>query len=200
MANILIQFAHPAFSKSRVHKVLMKYCRNLESVTFNDLYEQYPDLHIDVKREKALLLRHDIIILQHPFYWYSGPAIIKQWLDLVLEYNWAYGPQGTALNGKKLLSAISCGAGKEAYSPSGHNHYPVTDFLLPYKQTAFLCRMDWLPPFVVHNTYRIKNESLEKIGKQYAALLQALSRNEFHVSQYPEVDYINELITLDEVR
>ena len=62
------------------------------------LYAAYPDFMIDVKREQQLLLDHDIIVLQHPFYWYSSPAIIKEWLDLVLENGWAYGTGGSNLH------------------------------------------------------------------------------------------------------
>src|ERR1043166_905728 len=97
MSHILILFAHPAYEKSRVHKLLVKKARALEGITFHDLYEAYPDFDIDVKREQELLLQHDTIILLHPFYWYSSPAIIKQWQDLVLELGWAYGKKGTTL-------------------------------------------------------------------------------------------------------
>lgn len=54
----------------------------LNDVTINDLYAHYPDFLIDVPREQALCENHDIIIFQHPFYWYSTPSIMKEWLDL----------------------------------------------------------------------------------------------------------------------
>jgi hypothetical protein len=28
------------------------------------------------------LLQHEIIIFHHPFFWYSTPAILKEWQDL----------------------------------------------------------------------------------------------------------------------
>jgi len=46
-------------------------------VTIHDLYETYPNFHIQVKFEQDLLLAHDIIVFHHPFYWYSSPAILK---------------------------------------------------------------------------------------------------------------------------
>lgn len=94
MANanrILILFAHPALENSRVNRYLIQAVEGLDSVTVHDLYEMYPDFHIDVKVEQDLLLAHDIIIFHHPFYWYSTPAIMKEWLDLVLEHGFAYG-------------------------------------------------------------------------------------------------------------
>ena len=100
MANrVLIQFAHPALQKSRVNRRLIAAVQNLENVTINDLYEEYPDFFVDVQREQELLLSHDIIVFQHPFYWYSCPALVKQWEDLVLQYGFAFGAQGTSSTG-----------------------------------------------------------------------------------------------------
>jgi glutathione-regulated potassium-efflux system ancillary protein KefG len=196
MPRILIQFAHPTLSKSNVQKVLEKYCKNVKGVTFNDLYEYYPDLYIDVKREQKLLLEHDIIILQHPFYWYSSPPILKQWQDLVLEYNWAYGPEGNKLAGKKIFNAVSCGGGREAYKESGYNRFSVSQFLLPFNQTAHLCKMEYLPPFVIHETYNMTPEALELHGRQYADVLNALVTNEINPEHYKDMEYLNELAAL----
>jgi len=193
MAKVLIQFAHPTLSKSSIQKTLENYCRKVKGVTFNDLYEYYPDLFIDVKREQELISRHDIIIFQHPFYWYSSPPILKQWQDLVLEYNWAYGPEGRALAGKKMFNALSCGGGKEAYHETGYNRFPVSQFLLPFNQTAHLCKMEYLPPFVIHETYTMTNDQLKNYGEQYANLLTALVNDEIHPEQYRNVEYLNEI-------
>jgi len=193
MAKVLIQFAHPTLSKSSIQKTLENYCRKVKGVTFNDLYEYYPDLFIDVRREQELISRHDIIIFQHPFYWYSSPPILKQWQDLVLEYNWAYGPEGRALAGKKMFNALSCGGGKEAYHETGYNRFPVSQFLLPFNQTAHLCKMEYLPPFVIHETYTMTNDQLKNYGEQYANLLTALVNDEIQPEQYRNVEYLNEL-------
>lgn len=193
MSKILIQFAHPTLSRSNVQRTLETHCRNVKGVTFNDLYEHYPDLYIDVKREQQLLLQHDVIIFQHPFYWYSSPPILKQWQDLVLEYNWAYGPEGDALAGKKIFNALSCGGGKEAYKETGYNRFPVNQFLLPFNQTAHLCKMEYLPPFVVHETYTVSEEELEFYGQQYASILNAFVKDEIGPHHYQHVEYLNEL-------
>ena len=81
--KILVLFAHPAFHKSKVNKVLVDGLDKIGHVTFHDLYEEYPESDIDVKREQKLLKQHDVIILHFPFFWYSTPAILKEWQDLV---------------------------------------------------------------------------------------------------------------------
>ena len=103
LTPILVLFAHPAFERSRVHRRLVDAVAELPGITFHDLYEAYPDFDVDVRREQKLLLEHDLVVLQHPFFWYSTPPLVKQWEDLVLEHGWAYGTGGNALHGKRLL-------------------------------------------------------------------------------------------------
>jgi glutathione-regulated potassium-efflux system ancillary protein KefG len=51
-SRVLILFAHPALHRSRMNLAMMEAVRDLEGVTFHDLYELYPDLHIDVATEQ----------------------------------------------------------------------------------------------------------------------------------------------------
>lgn len=131
MKKILILFAHPNYQRSHANKALLQALRKVEGITIHDLYQRYPSMFIDVAQEQQLLLEHDIIIFQHPLYWYSCPAIIKEWMDQVLEYGFAFGPQGHALKGKALLSAITTGGSQESYTSQGHNRRAVIEYLLP---------------------------------------------------------------------
>ena len=74
--RIAILFFHPLAHKSRINRVLIRSVKDLEGVTLKYMYDLYPDFHIDVKAEQQDLLDHDIIIWQHPFYWYSGPSLL----------------------------------------------------------------------------------------------------------------------------
>ncbi|WP_334058029.1 NAD(P)H-dependent oxidoreductase [Polaribacter sp. P097] len=197
MKRVLVLFAHPKFEKSNVNKVLIDEINGLENVTVHDLYEEYPDFHIDINREKQLLENHDIIIWHHPFYWYSCPPLMKQWIDLVLEFNWAYGPQGDALNGKICLNTITTGGSKEMYCSEGNNSFTIGQFLRPFEQTAVLCGMIYYPPFTVMGTHKIKEEKLlvakEKYSKILNLLQEGLSLNEFDNSAFlneiPQLNY-----------
>ena len=127
--KILILFAHPRFERSLNNSVLIQSISDIPEITIHDLYERYPDFNIDLEFEKNLLLEHDIIIWQHPFYWYSAPPLIKQWIDLVLEFGWAYGPGGKALEGKIIFNAITTGGIREAYCREGHNRFTLRELL-----------------------------------------------------------------------
>ena len=134
--RILVLFAHPRLRQSVVQRAMLAAIQGLEDVTIRDLYAEYPDLMIDPRREQAELLDHDLLVLQHPLYWYSAPAIVKEWLDVVLEEGWAYGSGGTRLHGKFLLNALSTGGPQEAYHDQGRNRFPVRALLAPFDQTA----------------------------------------------------------------
>lgn len=159
MNRVLIQFAHPALEKSRVNKVLAQAVRDLDGVTFRDLYEEYPELQVDVKKEQNLLESHDVIVFQHPFYWYSAPAIVKEWIDLVLTYGWAYGEGGDKLAGKTWVHAITAGGPATAYSKTGYNRFTVRELLAPFEQTAYLCDMVFVAPFLIHGALGLSREN-----------------------------------------
>jgi len=105
-------------------------------VTIHDLYERYPDERIDVKREQDLLLAHDRIVFQFPFYWYSTPPLLKKWMDEVFTYGWAYGPGGNALHDKELVLAISIGGPEHSYRAGDYNHYTMSELTRPLQATA----------------------------------------------------------------
>jgi glutathione-regulated potassium-efflux system ancillary protein KefG len=196
MANrVLILFAHPALQKSRVNRRLIAAVRNVENVTINDLYEEYPDFFVNIKREQELLLSHDIIIFQHPLYWYSCPALLKEWQDLVLQYGFAYGAHGTKLSGKWVLTAITTGGPLSAYQRDGHNYFTIRELLRPFEQTVRLCGMVYLPPFVISGTLAVKNE-VEFVGftTLYRSAVESLRDGRFDVSDFAKVSHLNELL------
>jgi glutathione-regulated potassium-efflux system ancillary protein KefG len=145
------------------------------SARLHDLYEAYPDYLIDVPAEQARLLAHDTIVLQFPLYWYSSPALLKEWLDLVWLHGFAYGEEGRALSGKTLACACSTGGSDAAYGPFGHNRFSIEEFLRPFEATANLCGMTWAEPFVMHGAALLEEADLKRAGKDYYAWLRRLS-------------------------
>ena len=194
MNRILILFAHPLFEKSRIHQSLVKAVPKSENITFHDLYELYPDFNIRIDKEKELLLNHDIIIWQHPFYWYGIPPLLKQWIDLVLEFGWAYGPGGVALKDKIVLNALSAGGRQEAYAAEGRNRFEVKQFLAPLEQTVRLCLMTYLAPFVVHGTHSLSINEINDAATQYHKLLQYLEQTPIAQIIKFNGKYLNELV------
>lgn len=196
MRKILLLFAHPALRKSRINRVLADVARDVPGVTFHDLYENYPHQHIDVRKEQELLGQHDVIVLQHPFYWYSTPPILKQWQDLVLEHGYAYGQDGNALKGKWWVHALTAGGPADAYQTQGYNHFTIRQLLAPLEQTANLCQMVFFPPFVIHGTFRITDEELDRHARHYRHVLERLRDDELTEPDLIRHESLNQAIPL----
>lgn len=175
MPKVLVLFAHPRYEKSRVNRALVTEIRGLPNVTFHDLYERYYHFQVDVAYEQRLLAEHDVIVWHHPFYWYNCPPLLKQWIDLVLEFGWAYGPEGTALEGKACLQVVTTGGSSETYCSQGQNNYSINTFLRPFEQSARLCGMTYLPPFAVTGAHRLREKDLARHGENYRRILTALT-------------------------
>lgn len=196
MKKILIIFAHPAIHKSKIHKRLTDSLKNVNGITLNNLYENYPDFYFDIIKEQQLLIEHDIIVWQHPFYWYSSPAILKEWFDLVLQHGFAYGLKGRNLEGKKVLSVISTGGNKDVYSKEGRNHYTINEFLVPFKQSANLCLMEYLPPYVIYGSHTLNSMDIENHVSNYKKLLISLRDEKIDKNKIESVEYFNDLLEI----
>ncbi|MFC4993770.1 NAD(P)H-dependent oxidoreductase [Rubritalea tangerina] len=197
MKKILIQFAHPALARSRMNAAMLRAVSGVDHVTVNDLYASYPDFQIDVEREKKLCEYHDVIIFQHPFYWYSTPSIMKEWLDLVLQHGWAYGSTGKALDGKLFLQAITAGGGEETYQTDGYNQFTLGELTSPYRATAHLCGMVWLPPFVVLGVHGGLNpEQMQAYAEEYKSCVLAIRDERIDINSVRRGDYLNSELTM----
>lgn len=198
MNRILILFAHPRFEKSRASRALLQSIGQLPEVTLNDLYEKYADFNIDIEVEKALMTAHQVVVWHHPFYMYGAPALLKQWIDLVLEYGWAHGRGGDALKGKIVFTALTSGGTREVYAADGYNRFTIAEFLRPFEQTALRCGMTYLPPFAVQGTHLLAQEDLARHAAQYRALMERLIRGDFRVEDMMRFPFLNDWLAQEE--
>lgn len=191
--KLLILFFHPRFEDSRVNARLVQGVKQLQDVTFRDMYELYPDFNINVEVEQAQLLAHDIIIWQHPFYWYNCPPLMKQWLDLVLEYGWAYGKNGTMLSGKWVMNVISSGGNFTVYQKEGRNRFTHREFLNSFDQTAHLCLMEYLPPFIIPGANKLNAAEIEDYMIRYTQIVHFLMNEQIDIDKLKLVENFNQL-------
>lgn len=192
MPRLLVLFAHPRLEKSRANRTLLQRLPQHRHITFHDLYEHYPDFNIDVRREQALIAAHDMLVLHHPFFWYSVPPLLKQYIDLVYSFGWAYGPGGTALKDKYCFHVLTSGGNEQAYTAEGFHGHTLHDFLLPLKRTATLCGMRWLPPFAVQGTHRMGDAALELAAERLSRLLTGLAEGGTDPASLAALDRLND--------
>ncbi len=180
MANLLVYYAHPGHKHSHVNRHMAKTAASLSGISYVDLYSDYPRLDIDVDAEQRRLVDHDVILFQFPLFWYSTPSIIKEWEDLVLEHGFAYGSQGTRLQDKRLMLAITAAGPEDAYTPQGYQHYPLRTFLTPLEQTARLCKMQFPAPYVLYSALGAPDAGLvDPHVDGYRRLLEAIRDDDY---------------------
>lgn len=199
MNSVLLLFGHPAFHKSIVNKFLLDVAKRTPGVTVRNLYDLYPDFIIDVRAEQEQLLQHKSIILQHPLFWYSTPAIFKEYFDLVLEYDFAYGPNGTHLSGKRWMHCLTVGGSRDSYTPIGEKQMTLCELLAPMRLTSKLCGMDFLPPFVIYSSLReTTQQDLMRLAPWYQKILTRLQEPEDRLSDLAHDHEIDALSLMQE--
>ena len=192
-AEILVIVAHPELDESRANRRLLQAARELERssapgrVAVRDLYALYPDYLIDVAVEQAALAAARLVVWQQPIRWYSMPPLLKLWLDDVLTFGWAYGPDGNALRGKDLWLVASTGGPEDSYRPDSYNRYFFDAFLPPYEQTAALCGMRFLPPLVLHGAHKASEAELAAHADTYVQKLA-------DYPAWPEIDSVEDCV------
>ena len=128
-SDILVIVAHPSLEQSRANLRLMQAAAGASArVEVRDLYALYPDYLIDTAAEQARLQAATLVVWPHPIHWYSMPPLMKLYVDEVLSFGWAYGPDGNALRGKDLwLVATTGGPENSAHAavyPQRLSSYP----------------------------------------------------------------------------
>ncbi|NOD36500.1 MULTISPECIES: NAD(P)H-dependent oxidoreductase [unclassified Ruegeria] len=160
--KILVLTAHPDLNTSRINRAWFDALSDASDVTARDLTAiGGAEMRFDIETEQALLLSHDRIVFQFPFYWYSAPPVLKAWMDQVLSYGFAYGPGGNRLKGREILILVSTGGPEHSYHAGGYNNYSMAEFLKPYQQTANLAGMTYLRPFVAHGMALATQDQIE---------------------------------------
>jgi len=170
---ILIVRAHPYPQRSRAGRALLEAVHDLPDLEVRSLYDLYPDFDIDVAAEQAALARADLVVWLHPIYWYSAPAMLKHWFDVVHLRGWAYGDGGAALRGKHCLWVATTGGEASSFAESGAHQLPFAAFEAPIRQTAKFCGMVWEPPIVLHGANVVSNDALEAAANAFRERLAA---------------------------
>lgn len=170
----LIIVGHPNMADSTVHTTWLREVRQAKIATVHEIVKLNPSGIIDVRGNQQLIEDHERIILQFPIFWYSVPAILKNWIDEVLSHGWAYGRGGDAFVGKELGLAYSTGTAADAYRAGGRNHFSMSELTKPLELTAIFIKARFLPSFILHGANAgFSNEQLEESAKAYVAHLIA---------------------------
>ncbi|HEX5743355.1 MAG TPA: NAD(P)H-dependent oxidoreductase [Flavobacteriaceae bacterium] len=165
----LVIVTHPNIENSIINKAWINELNLInDQVTIHQLYKEYPDYKIDIQKEQEMILAHDNIIFQFPLHWFNIPFFLKKWIDEVMAYGWAFGPNGDNLKNKKIRFAVSTGGDADAYA-SGNS----IDELLKSLSTTFLyCGSEILPSHLFYGAGKEPNlNEINKNAKSYVKII-----------------------------
>lgn len=163
--------AHPNINESIGNKTISELLAAQADVEVRHLNQLYPNFNIDIKAEQEALLEADTIIFQYPLYWYSTPAILKEWIDVVFQYGFAFG-QGSKLTGKKVIVSFTMGSSKKDYPQE-----ILDKILFPFQGLASYCKMIYVGEVLSNdiNNYALgAGEKAKEIAIKHAEKLIAL--------------------------
>lgn len=174
MQKTLIILSHPNIDNSKFNKALMDGVKDLENVTIRHLEGIYgSDMKaFDVEAEQKLLLEHDRIVFQFPWYWYSTPAMLKAYQDEVFTYGFAYGSTGDKLNGKEFKVVTTIGGADYAYQAGGWNNFSMNELLTPLRQMANLTGMKYTRGYFLYGVGAMGEDELATKVQGYKEELQ----------------------------
>ena len=113
----------------------------------------------------------------------------------VLEHGFAYGHSGTELRGKRMFNAVTAAGAQDAYRTEGYNHFSVRHLLSPFEQTANLCGMRYLAPFVVHGSLAMHSVAeVMPYVRLYRTIVQALVSESLDVQAAALAERINDVL------
>ena len=173
----LVVLAHPDLKgRSIANRIIVERVRPLPQVTIKNLHQEYPTFRFGVAAEQEALRGADSVIFQFPFYWYSVPGILKEWMDQVLTYGFAYGSTGDKLRGKDFLVSTTVGGPADAYCEGGYNNFTMDELLKPLRQMCNLTGMRYNRPIVSHGMIFIPGvyntlEAVEERAREHAERL-----------------------------
>ncbi|MFF2953733.1 NAD(P)H-dependent oxidoreductase [Kitasatospora sp. NPDC057965] len=137
-------------------------------------------LAAELAAEQEKLRWADAVVFQFPLWWFSVPAILKGWIDRVLTFGFAHGPDVPppysegALGGKRALLAVSVGARESAFDERGA-HGPLAEVLFPLQHgVLWFTGMAALEPFAAYGTVGLAEEGFAAVAEVYGRRLDGL--------------------------
>ena len=138
MRKTLMILSHPKIEDSIGNKIISNSISKMENTEVRHLDKLYPNFKIDIKSEQEALLSADTIIFQYPLFWYSTPALLKEWIDQVIQYGFAFGKDSYSLEGKKMIVSFTIGSPVKDYP-----NEVIQKITFAFQGLASYCKMNY---------------------------------------------------------
>ena len=160
MITALLAHPYPRFSVISI-PLLEGLKEQFPQMDIRALYDLYPDSSIDLWEERKAVAHSSLILVVHPVFWNSVPALLKKWFDEVLAYGFAYGNGGDAVKGKGVLWIPSLGTGYRDGEFPGE--VEISEVEAPIRRMWTFCGAKWLDPEIIDSRQPLTPEQFSSI-------------------------------------
>ena len=152
MNKILVVTGHPYWPQSRANRIILDEITRIAaekgndyelSLSYTNITELYPDGRIDVPAEQQKLLAANVVVFPFPVMWFAAPSPVHRYMEEVLTYGFAYGPEGTNLRNKAMLASVTAGGDEASYQPGGKCPVTMDQIMASTAAVASYCLMKW---------------------------------------------------------
>ena len=138
--STLVLVGHPKRQQSKLNEELAAAWNRLPNVEVRWIAGE----PFDVAAEQAAVERSASVIFQYPLYWYGAPACLKQWIDDVLTWGWAFGPKGGLLQGRRCGCSITVGGNLSDYTANGKHRTTLDSLAEPFDRMCAYVDLEWM--------------------------------------------------------
>ncbi|WP_312822182.1 NAD(P)H-dependent oxidoreductase [Epilithonimonas sp.] len=172
MKNTLVLFAHPYFEHSTTNVRLLECYDDLDNITFRDLYQDYPDFHIQPFRERKRIVEYDRIIFHFPIIWFGLPPLLKLWIDEVFDMRWISESGINILSGKDALIITSVGGRESNYTQEGKYGTGVEELLSGLKVSLHVNNINLKKIHIIYNADNLNETELNLLSQELTETLK----------------------------
>lgn len=158
--------AHPQLEDSGTQRFLKEATTSLRRIDWHELKVNSSG-HFDAAAEKKFLKDKKRIIFQFPLYWYSAPAILKQWMDEIFDI-----ADVTWLQNKELGLAVSLGQPLKEYRLGGREGIALSSLLSPFQAFAKRLQMRLMPLFIIEQFVYQNDRKHQELLTKYQQFLE----------------------------
>lgn len=172
MKKTLVLFAHPYFEHSTTNVRLIECYEGIENITFRDLYEDYPDFHIQPFKERKRIVDFDRIIFHFPLIWFGLPPLLKLWIDEVFDIRWITEDGLNILSGKDAIIVTSVGGRHSSYTSLGKYGVSVETLLAGLRVSLNVNKIKLKKVQVIYNADDLSESQLDGYVTELSKILR----------------------------
>lgn len=168
----MVLFAHPYFEHSTTNVRLIECYEGIENITFRDLYEDYPDFHIQPFKERKRIVDFDRIIFHFPLIWFGLPPLLKLWIDEVFDMRWITEDGLNILSGKDAIIVTSVGGRHSSYTSLGKYGVSVETLLAGLRVSLNVNKIKLKKVQVIYNADDLSESQLDGYVTELSKILR----------------------------